>query len=114
VISPRGIGEGISVGTRMPWIINLQIIEDASRLWIHSFNDFFLNETVKNSCPGSVPFASFSGHADTMETPTHPLPAKTAIQTPGDDLTLSTALWAIGGFILFAAVIFAIVLYGHL
>ncbi|HEX9389041.1 MAG TPA: hypothetical protein VF918_22140 [Anaerolineales bacterium] len=47
-----------------------------------------------------------------METPTHPLQAKIVTQTPGDEPTLSTALWAIGGFIFFAIVIFALVIYG--
>jgi hypothetical protein len=48
-----------------------------------------------------------------METSTQPLKAKTDIQTPGDEPALSTALWVIGGFILFAAVIFLLVVYGH-
>ena len=47
-----------------------------------------------------------------METPTHPPEAKTDIQTPGDELTFSTALWAIGGLILFAALIFTLITYG--
>jgi hypothetical protein len=47
-----------------------------------------------------------------METPTQPLPAKTGIQTPGDEPTFSTALWVILGFIVFAALIFTLVVYG--
>ena len=49
-----------------------------------------------------------------METPTHPLQAKIATQTPGEEPTLSTSLWVLIGFILFAAVIFALVIYGPL
>jgi hypothetical protein len=49
-----------------------------------------------------------------METPTQPLAAKIGAQTPGDEPTLGTALWAIAGFILFAAIIFFLVIYGPL
>jgi len=48
-----------------------------------------------------------------METPTHPLNSKMPTQTPGDELTPGTALWAIGGFILFASIIFLLVIYVH-
>jgi hypothetical protein len=33
--------------------------------------------------------------------------------TPGDEPNLSTAIWAIGGFILFSAIIFILVVYVH-
>jgi hypothetical protein len=69
------------------------------------------NETVKNLCSGSVSFVSLCSH-ENMETPTQPLPAKTGIQTPGDEPTFSTALWVILGFIVFAALIFTLVVYG--
>ena len=49
-----------------------------------------------------------------METPTHPLTSKMGTQTPGDEPNLGTALWVIGGFILFAAVIFLLVIYGQI
>ena len=49
-----------------------------------------------------------------METPTHPLQAKTVLQTAGDEPTLSTALWVLGGFIVFAAIIFFLVIYSPL
>jgi hypothetical protein len=48
-----------------------------------------------------------------METPTQPLAAKMETQTPGDELPPSIALWAIGGFILFAVIFFILVIYGH-
>jgi hypothetical protein len=47
-----------------------------------------------------------------METPTHPLAAKMATQTPGDDLSPTTSLWAISGFIFFAVIFFILVIYG--
>lgn len=40
-----------------------------------------------------------------MEKPTQPPEP----QTPDDDPAVSTALWAIGGFIIFAAMIFALI-----
>jgi hypothetical protein len=49
-----------------------------------------------------------------METPTHPLATKIVTQTPGDEPTLSTALWAMGGFILFTVIIFMLVIYSPL
>ena len=49
-----------------------------------------------------------------MEKQTQPLQAKTTTQTTGDEPNLNKAFLAIGGFILFAAVIVALVLYGHL
>ena len=73
-----------------------------------------LNETVKNPCPGSVSFAPFCSHVETMETPTNPFEAKRITQTPSDEPTLSIALWAIGGVIIFVVVIFALVIYGPL
>jgi hypothetical protein len=45
-----------------------------------------------------------------METPTHPLASKIVTQIPGDEPSLGAALSAIAGFIVFAAVIFAIVI----
>lgn len=47
-----------------------------------------------------------------METPTQPLANKMVTQTPGDELTVNSSLWAIGGFIFFTAVIFILVIYG--
>jgi hypothetical protein len=47
-----------------------------------------------------------------METPTHPLAAKMATQTPDDEPTPRTALWAIGGFIFFTAIFVILVIYG--
>jgi hypothetical protein len=46
-----------------------------------------------------------------METPTHPLNVNIVTPTPGDELPASTALWALGGFLLFTAVIFILVIY---
>jgi hypothetical protein len=67
---------------------------------------------VKNLRSGSVSFAWLSGHEENMETPTHPLAAKIVTQTPGDEPAPRTALWAIGGFIFFAAIFFILVIYG--
>ena len=69
-----------------------------------------LNGIVRNLCPGSVSFALFYSHVN-METPTHPLQSNIVTQTLGDEPTFGTALWAIAGFIIFAAVIFAVVTY---
>ena len=49
-----------------------------------------------------------------MERQTQPLPAKTTAQTQGDEPKFGTALLVVGGFILFAAVILALVISGHL
>jgi disulfide bond formation protein DsbB len=49
-----------------------------------------------------------------METPTQPLHPKLVAKTPGDELSLSTALWAIAGFVVFAVVIFLLVIYSPL
>jgi len=35
------------------------------------------------------------------------------MQLPHEEPALGTALWTLAGFILFAAVIFALVIYGH-
>jgi hypothetical protein len=72
----------------------------------------FPNGTVKNLCSGSVAFASRCGHVESVETPTHPLATKMATQAPGDEPAPRTALWAIGGFIFFAAIFFILVIYG--
>jgi hypothetical protein len=71
------------------------------------------NETVMNLCSGTVSFSPFYGHVR-MKTPTHPLQSKIVTQTPGDEPNFSTAIWAIGGFIIFAAVIFLLVIYSPL
>jgi hypothetical protein len=49
-----------------------------------------------------------------METPTHPLQVKIVTQAPNDEPTFSTALWVLGGFIIFATVIFLLVIYSPL
>jgi hypothetical protein len=45
-----------------------------------------------------------------MEAPTQPLHPKIVTQTTDDEPTLGTSLWVITGFIVFAAVIFALVI----
>jgi hypothetical protein len=49
-----------------------------------------------------------------MKRQTRPLQVKTATQTPGDNPTLSIALWVIGGFILVGTAIFILILSTHL
>jgi hypothetical protein len=48
-----------------------------------------------------------------MDTPTHPLQVAPIPQASDQEPTLGTALWTLAGFIVFAAVIFALVIYGH-
>ena len=45
-----------------------------------------------------------------MKRQTKPPQVKTATQTPGDNPTLSIALWFIGGFILAGTAIFTLIL----
>ena len=49
-----------------------------------------------------------------MERQTQPLRSKTVTKTPGDEPNLGKALLVVGGLILFAAVILALVISGPL
>ena len=97
--------EGVNLRYGQETIAECELSEDRREL-----GQLLLNGIVRNLCPGSVSFALFYSHVN-METPTHPFQSNIVTQTPGDEPTFGTALWAIAGFIIFAAVIFALVIY---
>lgn len=61
-----------------------------------------------------LPFDLLTVMDATMEKQTKSLQIKTATETPGDPPELGTLLWILGGFILFAVLIFAIAIVVHL